>query len=122
MRPRLISIICIAGLLLTVVACGPDSIFLKYGLDTPAHHTDNGYRFLDNKKYDAAFGEFNRAIELDPNYSPAYVGLGLAYGFRGIPEKAVATMQKARELARDEEQRKLVDDGFEKLKQMGIAN
>ena len=70
----------------------------------------------------AAHIEFNRAIELDPNYAPAYVGLGLVAGRRGDPEKGMEIMKKARELARDEEQRKNVQAGFEILREMAPSD
>ena len=118
MKTRRIFIIFSACLLLTILGCGPDSIFIRHGLDTPAHHVNNGNQFMDSGKFDAARAEFNRAIELDPNYAPAYVGLGLATGHKGEPEKGLQIMEKARLLARDDEQRQLVAAGFETLKAM----
>jgi tetratricopeptide (TPR) repeat protein len=122
MKTRRFSIILSAYLLLAILGCGPDSIFIRQGLDTPSHHVNNGNQFMNSGKIDAARAEFDRAIELDPDYAPAYVGLGLATGHKGEPEKGLEIMEKARLLARDQEQRQLVEAGFEKLKEMAAEN
>lgn len=107
-----------ACLLMTILGCGPDSIFIRQGLDTPSHHVNNGNHFMNSGKLDAAGNEFNRALELDPNYAPAYVGLGLVAGHRGEPEKGMDLMEKARRLAQDEAQRKEVEAGIQALQEM----
>ena len=122
MKTRRFFIIFSACLLLTILGCGPDSIFIRQGLDTPSHHVHNGNQFMNSGKFDAARTEFNRAIELDPNYAPAYVGLGLVTGHKGEPEKGQQIMEKARLLAQDEEQRQLVKAGFETLQEMAAEN
>ena len=115
-------IIYSACLLLTMLGCGPDSIFIRQGLDTPSHHVDNGNHFMRSEKFDAARNEFNRALELDPGYAPAYVGLGLVSGHQGEPEKGMAFMEKADRLALGEKQRQQVKAGFQKLKEMASEN
>ena len=122
MKTRQLCIIWAACMLLLTIGCGPDSIFIRQGLDTPSHHVNNGNQFLNSEKFDAALDEFNRAIELDPNFSPAYVGLGLIAGHSGDPEKGLEIMEKARELAQDENQRKNVKAGFETLREMAAKN
>lgn len=122
MKTRRFFIICSACLLLTMLGCGPDSIFIRQGLDTPSHHVDNGNQFMHSKKFDAAQNEFNRALELDPGYAPAYVGLGLVAGQQGEAEKGMAFMQKADRLAQDEEQRRQVRAGFQMLQEMAAEN
>jgi tetratricopeptide (TPR) repeat protein len=115
-RPFILT--CTVCVLFAVLGCGPDNIFLKAGLDTPEQHVENGNQLMNYGKFDAARQEFNRAIELSPHYSPAYVGLGLATGYLGNPELGLATMEKARELAQDEDQQKNVESGFEVLQSM----
>jgi len=97
------------------VSCGPKTIYLKKGFDTPSHHVDNGYKLMGLGKLYAAQSEFERARELDDRYAPAYVGLGIAHGMQGNLEKGRAIMETARTLAADEEQRKEVELGFERL-------
>ncbi|MGD8747367.1 MAG: protein kinase [Balneolaceae bacterium] len=45
--------------------------------------------------YKLAVNHFNRALEIDPNYTPAYRGLANVYEKQGKMEKAVATYQYA---------------------------
>lgn len=92
-------------------ACGPDTIFLRPGLDTPGQHVANGNMLLKQKKLDAAFREFNRAQMLEPNYAPAHVGLGKIWGLRGEVGKARAAMDRAQAVARGESERQAVSEG-----------
>ncbi|MGD9248318.1 MAG: tetratricopeptide repeat protein, partial [Desulfobacteraceae bacterium] len=62
---------------LLFIGCGPDTIFVRPGLDTPSQHVANGHQLLEQGKFDAACREFDRAKELDPSYIRAYVGLGV---------------------------------------------
>ena len=101
--------------LLTLVACGPETILLRPSLDTPSRHVDNGYKLMAYGKDDAAIREFKRSIELSPEYCSAYVGLGIAYGMKGDLTQGRAQMEKARTLAKNDEQRKEVEMGFERL-------
>lgn len=92
-------------------ACGPDTIFLRPGLDTPGQHVANGNVLLKQQKLDAAFREFNRAQMLEPNYAPAHVGLGKIWGLRGEVGKARAAMDRAQAVARGESERQDVSEG-----------
>jgi len=44
--------------------------------------------FLERQEYDKAINDFTVAIRLDPNYVPAYVSRGNAYGIHGAVDKA----------------------------------
>jgi Tfp pilus assembly protein PilF len=79
-------------------ACATATIESKTFLDTPKHHVSNGNTLLKAGKIDAASREFNRAKELDPNYSPAYVGLSLVQGIKGDDENSVMYLKKAVDL------------------------
>ena len=103
---------------IVIIGCGPETIRLMAGLDTPSHHVYNGKNLLQRGKFEAARQEFTRATELDPNYSPAYVGLGLVFGRQGDIEKAYEYMAMAEELATDEEQKADVADGYEELNEL----
>jgi Tfp pilus assembly protein PilF len=86
----------IAGFcMLFLLACGPRAIALRAGLDTPEQHVDTGNKMLMNGKIDAAYREFSRAKELDPKYSPAYVGLSLVYGLKDDNENSSIYIKKA---------------------------
>jgi tetratricopeptide (TPR) repeat protein len=112
-----------SGILLTVLigiafmieACGPETILLRPSLDTPAHHVENGYKLMAYGKIDAAMQEFSRAKELNETYAPAYVGLGIACGKKGQLAEGRAFMKKAQKLARNAEEHKEVEMGYEGL-------
>ncbi|MDJ0781255.1 MAG: hypothetical protein QNJ22_04750 [Desulfosarcinaceae bacterium] len=101
--------------------CGPDTIFLRPGLDTPDQHVANGNVLLSQKKLDAAFREFSRAQMLEPNFAPAHVGLGKIWGLRGDMEKGRAAMDKAEAVARGEIERQAVSEGRRFLESLSDA-
>ena len=101
--------------LLTLVACGPETIILRPSLDTPVQHVDNGYKLMAYGKNEAAIREFKRSMELDAGYAPAYVGLGIVYGMKGDLDRGRVLMEKAKTLARSDEQKKEVELGFDRL-------
>jgi tetratricopeptide (TPR) repeat protein len=82
--------VLVAGLM---AACAQAVYSPDQALDTPQRHVDNGMRFLHAGKVEDAFREFQRAKELDANYAPAYVGLGLSYGLMGNYQKGLETME-----------------------------
>ena len=98
-----------------LLGCGPDTIFLRQGLDTPSQHVANGHQLLERGKIDDACREFVRAKELDPDYIKAYVGLALALGHKGDMGAAMRTMGQAKEMADSAQDRDLVHKGFEQL-------
>lgn len=101
-----------------LAACGPDTIFLRPGLDTPAQHVKNGNILLSRGKVDAANAEFIRAKNLDDGYAPAYVGLALVQGHRGNLDDGFETLEKARGIAATPDEAKAVDRGFDLLEGM----
>jgi tetratricopeptide (TPR) repeat protein len=82
-------------------ACAPTSMGTNTWLDTPVHHFNNGNTLLKSGKIDDALREFNRAKELDPNYSSAYVGLSLVYGLKGDDETSAVYLKKAVDLLKE---------------------
>ncbi len=110
----------IAGLCLLVLsACGPKAMAPEAELDTPMHHVKNGNKMLKAGKIDAAFREFNRAKELDPKYSPAYVGLGLVYGLKGEYKNGFKHLKIGNKYADGNEQKIAVNVGYMRLFIMG---
>lgn len=104
--------------LVLIVACGPDTIFLRPALDTPARHVQNGHSLLTRGKIDAANAEFVRAKSLDDGYAPAYVGLALVQGHRGNVDGGFETLNKARGIVATPDEAKAVDRGYELLEEM----
>jgi tetratricopeptide (TPR) repeat protein len=98
-----------------IVGCGPDTIFLRQGLDTPAQHVENGHQLLQRGKLEDALREFNRAKELDPLCVKAYVGLSIALARRGDLTAASATMDQARRIAGNSLEIETVRKGYDQL-------
>lgn len=98
-----------------LAGCGPDTIFVRPGLDTPSRHVAIGNQLLERGKLDDACREFIRAKELDPQYVQAHVGLGIALGRKGQLEAGLEAMDQARQMAQEKEDVKAVQKGFEVL-------
>ncbi len=110
----------VAGVcMLFLFACGPKAMVPKAKLDTPEHHVTNGIKLLKSGKIDAAFREFNRAKELDPKHSPAYVGLGLVCGYKSDFIAGLESMKNAEKYARGNEQEIAANVGYMRLYIMG---
>jgi hypothetical protein len=104
----MVNLICSILCIFFFSACGPISAYHHAALDTPSRHVDNGMKFLQFNKIDAAVLEFSRATELDPEYAPAYTGLGLAYGRMGDFIKGYEFIDLASKKARGYEQESAV--------------
>jgi len=72
-------------------------------LDTPEHHVFSGNKLLEKGDDAGAQREFELAIQLDKKYSPAYVGMGLAFAAQKSFEKAYENMKRAKSLAQKPE-------------------
>lgn len=98
--------------------CGPDTIFLRPRLDTPAQHVKNGHSLLSYGKIDAANAEFLRATTLDENYAPAYVGIALVQGHQGKVDEGLKTLDWAKGLTTTPEEEEAVKQGYRQLYEM----
>lgn len=69
----LVALVALLGL---IAGCrpGPEG----YG-DTPETHTATGHRYLEQREYSKALAAFERALEVDRRYAPAYSGIGFVY-------------------------------------------
>ena len=99
-------------------ACGPDTIFLRPALDTPAQHVKNGNNLFARGKIEAASAEFIRAKSLDDGYAPAYVGIALVQGHRGDFSGGFDILNQAKGLVATPEDAKAVDRGYDLLERM----
>jgi tetratricopeptide (TPR) repeat protein len=105
-----------------IMACGPDTIFLRPALDTPQQHVKNGHNLLDRGKVESAREEFLRAKALDEKYAPAYVGVALVQARQGDVEGGLATLERAKSLTATAEEREAVARCFKELKGMQNRN
>lgn len=101
-----------------ISSCGPDTIFLRPGLDTPAQHVKNGHSLLSCGKIDAANAEFLRATTLDGNYVPAFIGIALVQGHRGNVDEGFETLNQAKGLTTTAEEEQAVDQGYRQLHEL----
>lgn len=108
--------------LLVLMACGPDTIFLRPELDTPTQHVTNGFALLKQEKMEDACREFERAKELDPDYTDAYVGHALALGGLGRTDQAKTMMDQAFDVARSPDDLQKVQEGYRQLKEFNRLN
>jgi tetratricopeptide (TPR) repeat protein len=74
---------------------------------------------LKSGKINDAFNEFNRAKELDPKYSPAYLGLGLVMGMKGDFDSGFKAMKAAKNYAKNTEEKADVYVGYMRLFTLG---
>lgn len=109
------NLICSMICIFLFSTCSPISSYRYTALDTPSRHVDNGMKFMQINKFDAAVSEFSRAAELDPEYAPAYTGMGLAYGRMGDFVKGYEYMELATKKARGYEQESAVKDARMRL-------
>jgi Flp pilus assembly protein TadD len=61
-------------------------------------YNNRGDAFHNNKDYDRAITDCNKAIELGPNFARAYVTRGSAYFNKSNRHRAIADYRKALEL------------------------
>ena len=86
-----------------ITSCAKPPRKPEAALDTPEHHVFSGNKLLEKGDYAGAQREFVLAMQLDKKYSPAYVGLGLAFGYQNAFETAYENMKKAKSLAQKPE-------------------
>ncbi len=100
---------------LVVSACGPDTIFVRPGLDTPEQHVAAGHQLLGRGKVEDAYREFSRAKELNPHFIKAYVGIGVALAYKGDIEAGLASMDRAKQMAGNPQELSEVRKGYERI-------
>ena len=88
-----------------IVSCAPKAVKPVSEMDTPEHHFYTGMKFLDQGKYAEAKGEFDRAIALDPKYSKAFTGNGLALAYGGDIKAANESMKQAWKFANKDDEK-----------------
>jgi Tfp pilus assembly protein PilF len=91
------------SLVLFLVSCAPKSRVAAGEMDTPAHHTSVGTKFLDQGKYDEALREFELALSLDGKYAGAHAGLAVTRASQGKMGDARAAVKDAKKYAKTEE-------------------
>ena len=81
--------------LLILVGWFAVSSYSNYKSGELAEHLQKGADYLEQKNYDEALSEFDRAVDADSDSAEAYKGRGDAYHFAGENEKAIADYTEA---------------------------
>ena len=92
MRKRLVSWGGILLAILLLVALLGFPYLDRWGAEAV---TRQGRTLVNSKDYPVAISHFNRAIETDPRYAPAYHGRGTAYFRLGDRDRAIADFGEA---------------------------
>lgn len=71
--------------------------------------TDLGTMYLSDGKPDQAVRQYQLVLKQDPSFFQAQFNMAIAYRALGQTEKVVPALEKARELAKDEQTRQQVD-------------
>lgn len=108
--------------LLLLVACGPDTIYVRPSLDTPQRHVINGNALLEQGKIQDAFREFKYASELDSQNVAAMVGMATAMGYQGKFDQGLEFLEKAEAIGTTAEDQALVLQGYARLEELRANN
>ena len=119
MGNRIAAILTIFLFIIALAACGPQPVKKQSEMDTPEHHVSSGYKYLNAGKYEEAYREFDRARQLDPKFSPAYLGLGLTTAHQEDYETAFDFLGKADKYAKGDEQTYDVNVGYMRVYYLG---
>lgn len=77
--------------------------------DDASVRTDLATALLYQRQIDKAIATYQEAIKARPNFLQAHFNLGLAWEAKGEREKAIASLDKAHELATDDETRTRIE-------------
>ena len=106
--------ICLLAMCI-IVDCVPKTALKQSESDTPEHHYLNGSSFLRKGDLDGAMAEFERAKSIGPEYTPAYVGIGLVQGEKGSFDQAFTTMDHAKDYIESDADKVLYHTGMIRL-------
>ncbi|MBN1996507.1 S-layer homology domain-containing protein [candidate division KSB1 bacterium] len=96
MKIKILWVIPVVFITLAMIAgCGPKPIKPESQLDTKENHFNQGIREYDRGDLDAAMGEFQRALDLDPDYAEGFAGQALVWASKEDFKQAVNLAEKA---------------------------
>ncbi len=98
-----------------IAGCSPTPRLPESVLDTPEHHVSSGLKLLKKNYLQDAQREFELALQLDPSYTEAHRGLGLAYAREGKFEPALESMRRARDTSKTNHQKAMAYVGFMRI-------
>ncbi len=95
-----------------------------YTPPAPAKSVEIGNFYLRRKDYKGALSRFEEATRTDPNYAPAYLGLGKVYEKTGARQKALEAYQRYLDLLpsdKDAEDAKEVHRAMDRLRKSAAS-
>ncbi len=108
------AIVCL-GTMCCLPGCAPEKMPPEYSLDSAQFHVESGMKLLELGKYDHALRDFGRSKELNKTFSGAYVGSGLAWGYKGSWKKGFKHIEKAEVQANTNEEKAFANVGLIRL-------
>lgn len=85
----------IAFLVLAVGCAGRGPLEQRQAMDSAAHHEKLGSQFAEDGKTDKALSEYQAALEINQEYSPAHAGMARLHAQNGDARKARESLDKA---------------------------
>ena len=79
-------------------------------------HFEKGFDLFQQEKWDEAIAEFQAAIQLDPGFSMAYLGLGYSYVSKQEFQKALEALEKYVQLEPGADNRAQVEGDIQQLR------
>jgi len=97
MRQRIAYIVSAAFMVAFILGCPKQETRQQRGeMDTPGHHVRTAHRLImQNDDWEGAYSEYQLALGLDPDYSPALIGQAVYYAHKSDEEKAEQLRRKA---------------------------
>lgn len=106
---RRLLIVCLTSILL-ITACTGDVRSAEV-----QEAIESGVSYARNGDPDQAIAEYDRAIELDPDFADTYYNRGNAYYDKGELDQAIADFQKALRISSDPYLRQFAEENLESL-------
>ncbi|MEW6338430.1 MAG: tetratricopeptide repeat protein [Acidobacteriota bacterium] len=86
-----------------------EAVLRKYAQlipDEPNPHDSYAELLMNRGKFDEAIRTYSRALDLDPNFAPSYIGIGIASLFLERPDQARESFTKLAFIAKDDRERR----------------
>ena len=94
----LVVFVIVAGI---VLVTSKNYIILQ--TDSAMAYFNRGLIYANKEDFDHAISDWDKAIQLDPNFSAVYYNRGIAYANRGETQNAIADFKKVLELCSADE-------------------
>lgn len=104
-------LICLLAVIF-ISGCAHKGVMKEAQMDTPEHHYLIGSNLLEKGDLDSALREFERAKALDPEFSPAYTGIGLVMAEKGNFDEAFNVMEQADDFAETDSHKVIYHTGM----------